>query len=935
MSLSVDQFFATEGGLIAAVKPDFTTREGQAELSKLIMAAIASENHVIAEASTGFGKSFSILVPAIVQAVMHNKRIVISTETLTLQDQYCVAPESRVLTSDLRYIPASTVQQGMELIGFDEEAGDTANKKWRQFKTAKVLFVNRITRPCYKLTFDDGSIITSSKEHKWLCRRGTGQPHWMETERLYVQKGRGGSRVIKPFDTWETDNSWEGGYLSAAIAGEGHLSQHASNAFNGFTNALIFSQKQNDMMNRVKSILEAKNYRFTQDARRADCKQVRISPRHEMCRFLGSIRPERVLPQFRPDRLGSMWAKRSSRLIAKEYVGEQEVVAIETSTHTLIVEGFASHNCYTDLPLLQKACKRAGHDFHFAAAKGKNNFICRLRVFDDTQDKKQSPLRKWAQSLDITAGDTGDISDVPADAQYDPVEWLKINCDDQCTKKACPFYGAGANVERGETECFAYQARRNYAEAQIVVANHTLVLLDAQLGAGTLLGPYDVLIVDEAHSMPEKAQDAWGKSLKPTTVSKVIMTINRMMQRDHDKLDTTDVSVFSELEGALFSHFDPIVHKGNSTPMTKVPQNIVTAAKNSAAEIVVALKRVGTELSDKFRRLTGENLEEVEMGTVGSSLGGALVAAKESLSTLIGTVNSIFGDNLDPEYAANWLSFIEVSTNKHGKHAILNLKPIEVAPLMKVLLIDKIPTVVCLSATLKVNNSFHFCKKELGMPFDKTVEFTGESPFNFTGVTAYVPRDLPACEYGKDEVYLDSVAQECIRIIQKMGGRTMVLFTNAKHMKEVYNRVVANVPYQVYLQGQMSKNILLDTFRGEISSCLLATRSFFQGVDIPGESLSCVVLVKAPFRSPQEPMFEARCQRIKELGGSDFTDYALPLMLSDLRQAFGRLVRTTTDTGMFAFLDSRATGKSYWSNIRASLPQEMRYVKDLARYGVK
>jgi len=568
-----------------------------------------------------------------------------------------------------------------------------------------------------------------------------------------------------------------------------------------------------------------------------------------------------------------------------------------------------------------------------------------MKVFDDTNTKK-SQLLNWAQAQDITKGNTGDISDVPAEVQYDPLEWLKIGCDDQCTKKACPFFGAGANVEKGETECFAYQARRNYAEAQIVVANHTLVLLDAMLGVGTLLGPYDVLIVDEAHSMPEKAQDAWGKSLRPTTVSKVIMNINRMMQRANGNLDATDVGEFSDLEAELFNHFSALVHKGNSMPMTKVPKDTVNNARESAANIVFALRRVGIELSEKFRRLTGESLEEVmnydvddESATkmayakaMGSPLGGAIMAAKESLSALIGTVSSIFGDNLDPEYVENWLSFVEIGMNKHGKHAVLHLKPIEVAPLMKGLLIDKIPTCVYLSATMKINDTFHFMRKEMSLPYDKTVEFSGQSPFDFSGVTAYVPRDLPACERGQEEPYLDAMAQECIGIIKKMKGRTMVLFTNAKHMREVYNRVVANVPYQVYLQGQMSKNTLLEVFREEISSCLFATRSYFTGVDVPGESLSCVVLTKAPFRVPTEPMFEARCQKIKEAGGSDFSDYSLPLMLFDYKQIFGRLIRTTSDIGMFAFLDSRATTKSYWTSMRSTLPAEIRYIQKLERY---
>ncbi len=228
MSLEVAEFFTPETGLIAKAKKNFAPREGQAALSRLISGAIDTGVHVIAEAETGFGKSFAVLVPAIIQAIEHGKRIVISTETLALQDQYI----------------------------------------------------------------------------------------------------------------------------------------------------------------------------------------------------------------------------------------------------------------YKDLPLLQKACQKAGYNFYYAVAKGKSNYVCRLKVTEENR-ATDTPLMQWAS--DLTINDSGDVSDITF--EFEPLDWHKIACDDDCTKKACPFYGAGVNVEKGETECFVYQARRDYNEAQIVVANHTLVLLDAQLGAGALLGP--------------------------------------------------------------------------------------------------------------------------------------------------------------------------------------------------------------------------------------------------------------------------------------------------------------------------------------------------------------------------------------------------------------------------------------------------------------
>ena len=555
--LTVNEFFTPETGLIAKAKKNFAPRDGQVELSRLIYGAINSELHVIAEAETGFGKSFAVLVPAIVQALENNKRVVISTETLALQDQYI----------------------------------------------------------------------------------------------------------------------------------------------------------------------------------------------------------------------------------------------------------------YKDLPLLQKACQKAGANFYFAVAKGKSNYVCRLKVNEDDRPDA-TPLMKWAANLSIE--DSGDVSDITF--EFEPQEWHKIACDEDCTKKACPFYGAGSNVEKGETECFVYQARRNYNEAQIVVANHTLVLLDAQLGAGTLLGPYDVLIVDEAHSMPERAQDAWGTTIRPQSISKTIVKISTMLGRINHRLPNDNLGFFKDMEQRLFAHFNAVVQKGYSVPMNKVHPQTVKDAGNEAAAIIIELKKLGRDIN---AMLDGNSDE--------SPIGQAVAQAKESLSGLVGSLNKIFGD-ADPEYADNWLTFVEVSNmSRGGKQGVLHVKPIEVAPLMRGMLIDKVPTCIFLSATMKVKGSFSFMRKELGLPYDKTQEFEGKSPFDFSKVTAYCPRTLPSCDRDNEDEYLDKIAQECIAIIKKMQGRTMVLFTNATHMKKIFYRVQPNVRYQMFLQGQMSKNATLDQFRENIEFLPLCHTLFYDG----------------------------------------------------------------------------------------------------------
>ena len=224
-----------------------------------------------------------------------------------------------------------------------------------------------------------------------------------------------------------------------------------------------------------------------------------------------------------------------------------------------------------------------------------------------------------------------------------------------------------------------------------------------------------------------------------------------------------------------------------------------------------------------------------------------------------------------------------------------------------------------MSATLKIGDSFVFMRRELGMNAENCVEFTGDTPFDYMkSVVGYFPTDLP--EPDEDD-YTIRLCKRIRTIIRRRKGRTLILFTSADLMRRCHEDLKDRVPYHCYLQGEASKNVLIEHFKEDVGSCLFATRSFFTGVDIPGEALSTVVLTKAPFRVPSDPLFRAKCDKIKDRGGDDFVGYSMPLMLMDVRQAFGRLIRSVEDEGMFCFLDSRAMKKPYGQRIKRALPK--------------
>jgi hypothetical protein len=266
---------------------------------------------------------------------------------------YCVAPETRVLTSDLKWVPIETLKVGDDLAGFDEFSsfGKEGPNVWRHWRKTQVESYEVANLPCYELFFEDGTTITCTKDHRWLVNSG-GTKFWRTTEQLRC-KGKICSRVVKPIDVWEEDHSYNGGYLAAALDGEGHLSC-TIDGNRGFGHLRLgFSQKKNPMLNRVR--LELYNHGFNLSIsprlNNSGVTMIDICRKNDVLRFLGTFRPVRLLPKFNIDLIGAI-SSRSVKLINKIDVGIKKVISIKTGTGTYLAEGFASHNCDYDWVVL-------------------------------------------------------------------------------------------------------------------------------------------------------------------------------------------------------------------------------------------------------------------------------------------------------------------------------------------------------------------------------------------------------------------------------------------------------------------------------------------------------------------------------------------------------------------------------------------------------
>jgi len=267
-----------------------------------------------------------------------------------LQAEYCFGPDVRVLTADLRWVAASAIRLGDKLVGFDEDIPlELRNRQWR---TATVQSVQEIIRPCYELTLANGTKMVASKEHRWLTQGKSTQHRWSVTNDLTAPSDNPDrqSGLLQVVDTWTEDRSWEAGYLGAAFDGEGHLSQYRRNNKSGprgWVTVLGFAQRTNEMSDAVLDAADLLGFRFgkAQLMSGSDTWRFQIAGgRREIMRFLGSVRPRRLLPKFDPDKLGQFTVQDVVKVVQKEYIGDQPVIGIGTDQGTIIAEGIASHN---------------------------------------------------------------------------------------------------------------------------------------------------------------------------------------------------------------------------------------------------------------------------------------------------------------------------------------------------------------------------------------------------------------------------------------------------------------------------------------------------------------------------------------------------------------------------------------------------------------
>lgn len=542
-----------------------------------------------------------------------------------------------------------------------------------------------------------------------------------------------------------------------------------------------------------------------------------------------------------------------------------------------------------DIPLLRKAL---GRNVQAAVLKGRNNYLCTYRygrfafqgnILDDKENALFEIINEWADTTE-----TGERSELEAMPDNFPHWRMMSATPENCLGSKCPEYEG----------CFYFKAKQQASEAEIIIVNHHLYFADVSVRESTaanaaILPEHDIVIFDEAHMLEDVATQHLGTAISTAPIGDLTQDVAMEMQvakLSGGSLGTfvNEVNLRSE---AFFAHF-----RGSDTKARLRQEHWTEEVKKRHQELLNAFRGLYRGLS---------NLKDAE----------AKQKLKERANLLASAIAFMEGFN-EPDYAYMCESF--------GRSTALQAYPIQVASAFAGQVLAQRESVVLASATLSTGKeNFAFIRSRLGVGKVDTLQL--DSPFDYQRqALLYVPEHMPLPD---EEEYALKAARELYWIATQTKGRALFLFTSYRMLDFVHGKLHEHLEYPLLIQGDAPKGTLLRQFRKEVSSVLLATASFWQGVDVPGEALSAVAIDKIPFASPGDPLVSARIDHLKEQGRNAFVEYQLPMAMLTLKQGIGRLIRQRDDRGLLAILDARLHRRGYGKQFLSSLPPMRRLTR--------
>jgi len=549
-------------------------------------------------------------------------------------------------------------------------------------------------------------------------------------------------------------------------------------------------------------------------------------------------------------------------------------VIVSTGTKTLQDQLF-----HRDLPRVREVL---GARLRTSLLKGRANYLCLHRLEQTAKDGRLGSrehvaqlqaIRQWSKRTG--SGDRGEFAEVPEDSPL----WPRVTSTaENCLGADCPLFG----------DCFVVKARRAAQEADLVVVNHHLLFADLaikQEGFGEILPGAHAFILDEAHQIPDLAGQFFSTSI----------TARQITELAGDAL-----SECGSVTGALAGLREPLEAIAPAVKRVRLALDRLPAKGGFAAlEADAAIQDELHALGDALRKLADALAAQAERSR-------GLASANERAEALWQRLQTVVDGSAHE--AVHWY---ELSPQGFSFHAT----PLDLAPPLRSLREQSRASWIFTSATLSVAGEFDHFSRQLGL--DDPVTACLPSPFDYARqALIYLPKGLPD---PNSPDYTDRVVAAARPVLDAARGRTFLLFTSHRALKRAAE-LLADLPFPLFVQGTAPRHQLLTQFRESGNGVLLGAASFWEGVDVAGEALSCVIIDKLPFAAPDDPVLEARLTALRESGGNPFFDWQVPAAVIALKQGAGRLIRDVADRGVLMLCDPRLTTRAYGKLFLRSLP---------------
>ncbi len=582
-------------------------------------------------------------------------------------------------------------------------------------------------------------------------------------------------------------------------------------------------------------------------------------------------------------------------------------VIVSTGTKNLQEQLF-----FKDVPFLERALfgnsKEGEPRLKVCYMKGRQNYLCRKKLYDLTGQPILNGLDEINEFRTLLDWDketgTGDRAEVTTLPETSPL-WGKLNAGaEHCIGSKC-----------GEFErCFITAMRRKAAESDIIIVNHHLFFADLSVklaaekapDAGVLPSAACV-IFDEAHELEDVATSYFGISVSNLKVEDLLRDLEITIREK--KVVSTDLIQLSGRVRERSQFFFSLLPEGDGRFAFENREEFLEECGGE----FIGLKNIIRQLHSELQAIPNKPDEVHNLIRRTDELHAQLSFLMESREK-----NTVYWIERRGQSASGRQR--RVTRDRGRENVFLQATPIDVSAILRQALFDRFDSIVLTSATLAVANGFDYIKGRLGL--DGARELIVSSHFDYESQALfYVPRDMPD---PRDSDFAQKATMRIRQLLEITRGRAFCLFTSLAQMQQVYDALLGQLSYPMLLQGSAPKTALIEQFRSTPNAVLFATSSFWQGVDVQGEQLSCVIIDKIPFAVPSDPIVQARGRAIDETGGNSFFDYSVPAAVITLKQGFGRLIRSLSDRGLLVLLDNRILKKQYGRVFVQSLPSYTR-----------